>query len=105
MNEHTWEKEDADMRSEMAEEYIRERCPHEDVYVNNITVKVQSKPIRHKHNSYNDLNDWQSYLAKHGTELFELYAEVVCEKCGKTQEQHIDIGEILQNWMTWEWEE
>ncbi len=36
MNEHTWEKEDADMRSEMSEQYIQERCPHEDLYVDSM---------------------------------------------------------------------
>ena len=97
MNEHTWEKLDADMRSEMSEQYIQERCPHEDLYVNDITVKIQSKPV-------GDLDTWKKYLAKNGTELFELYAEVVCDKCGATQEQYIDIDEILQNW-SWEWEE
>tara|TARA_R100000951_G_C2491468_1_gene134601 strand:+ start:35 stop:331 length:297 start_codon:yes stop_codon:yes gene_type:complete len=98
MNEHTWEKLDADMRSDMADEYIQERCPHEDLYVNNITVKIQSEPI----GDY--LHTWKRYLATQGTELFELYAEVVCEKCGATQEQYIDIDEILET-KTWEWEE
>ena len=99
MNEHTWEKLDADMRSDMAHEYIQERCPHQDLYVNNITVKIQSKPVDGW-----DLDSWKIYLQKVGTEMFEMYAEVVCEKCGATQEQYIDIDEILQNW-SWEWEE
>lgn len=99
MNEHTWEKLDADMRSDMAEEYIQERCPHEDLYVNNITVKIQSKPV-------GDLDTWKKYLTNTGTELFEMYAEVVCEKCGATQEQYIDIDTILgiEN-IDWTWEE
>jgi len=97
MNEHTWEKLDADMRSEMSEQYIQERCPHEDLYVNEITVKIQSRPV-------GDLDNWQKYLGKHGTEMFELYAEVVCEKCGASQEQYIDIETILET-KTWEWEE
>jgi hypothetical protein len=99
MNEHTWEKLDADMRSDMADEYIQERCPHEDLYVNNITVKVQSQPVA-------DLDNWKRFLAKNGTELFELYVNLVCEKCGATQEQCIDIDEILQiEPQYWEWEE
>jgi len=112
MNEHTWEKLDADMRSEMAQEHKQERCPHEDLYVNEIMVKIRSRRTRPTYSTKtNDLirsieafENWEKYLAKHGTEMFEMYAEVVCEKCGATQEQHIDIDEILQNW-TWEWEE
>jgi len=99
MNEHTWEKLDADMRSDMAEEYIQEKCEHEDLYLNNITVKIQSKPV-------GDLDTWKRYLANNGTELFEVYVELVCEECGATQEQYIDIGEIMYDWTEpWEWEE
>ena len=80
------------------QEYLDEDvCLHEDLYVNNITVKINSKPV-------GDLDTWKKYLANNGTEMFEMYAEVVCEKCGATQEQYIDIDEILQNW-SWEWEE
>jgi len=106
MNEHTWEKEDADMRSEMSEQHIQERCPHEDLYVNNITVKIQSRPYGDRPDfiTSDDWLRWQDYLAKHGTEMFELYAEVVCEKCGATQEQHIDLDAVLATG-TWEWEE
>ena len=95
-----------DYYSDLAEEEMQANCPHEDedLYVNEITVKIQSKPIRHKHNSYNDLNDWETYLTKHGTEMFELYAEVVCQKCGATQEQYIDIETMLET-KTWAWEE
>jgi len=112
MNEHTWEKLDADMRSEMSEQYIQERCPHEDLYVNEITVKVQSTQTRPTYSTKtNDLirsieafENWEKHLAKNGTERFELYAEVVCEKCGATQEQHIDLDAVLATG-TWEWEE
>jgi protein-arginine kinase activator protein McsA len=97
MNEHTWEKLDADMRSDMADEYIQERCPHEDLFVNDITVKVQSNPI-------GSLEQWQKYLATQGTQIFELYAYLVCEKCGATQEQYIDVDSIIDT-LTWEWEE
>ncbi len=113
MNEHTWEKEDADMRSEMSEQYIQERCPHEDLYVNDITVKIKSRPMLDKYSTkINDIirrveayENWQKYLAKNGTEAFDLYAEVVCVKCGKTQEQHIDIDDVeLIPWQLLEWE-
>jgi len=108
MNEHTWEKLDADMRSEMSEQYIQERCPHEELYAYNIKVKIQyieafpltqSKPV-------GDLDTWKKYLANTGTDLFEMYAEVVCDKCGATQEQYIDIDTILgiEN-IDWTWEE
>ncbi len=98
MNEHTWEKLDADMRSDMAEEYIQEKCEHGDLYLNTITVKIKSKPV-------GDLDTWKRYLAKNGTELFDMYVELVCEECGATQEQYIDIGEILYETKGWEWEE
>ena len=82
------------------QEYLDEDvCLHEDLYVNNITVKIQSKPVDGW-----DLDSWKIYLQKVGTELFEIYADVVCEKCGATQEQYIDIDEILEN-RSWEWEE
>ena len=80
------------------QEYLDENfCPHEDLYVNDITVKVQSQPIA-------DLDNWKIFLNKVGTSLFTLYADVVCEECGANQEQHIDIDTILET-KTWEWEE
>ena len=98
MNEHTWEKEDADMRSEMSEQYIQERCPHEDTYVDSITVKVFSKPV-------GDLVEWRKYLATKGTESFSLYAEVVCERCGASQEHYIEMDDVLSHTDGLEWEE
>jgi len=98
MNEHTWEKLDADMRSDMAEEYIQERCPHEDLYVDSITVRINSKPV-------GDLDTWKRYLAETGTELFELYAEVVCERCGATQQHSIDMDDVLSHTDGLGWEE
>ena len=95
MNEHTWEKLDADMRSEMSEQYIQERCPHENSYVDSITVKIQSEPV-------GDLDTWKKYLNNTGTELFQMYAEVVCDKCGATQEQYIDIDASLMAERVWE---
>ena len=89
------------------QEYLDEDvCLHEDLYVNDITVKIKSRPYGDRPDLItNDgwLN-WQKYLANNGTELFELYADVVCEKCGATQEQYIDIDTILET-KTWEWEE
>ena len=97
MNEHTWEKLDADMRSEMSEEYIQERCPHEDLYVNNITVKIQSRPYGDRPDfiTSDDWLRWQDYLAKHGTEMFEMYLNLVCEKCGASQEQWTSADELV----------
>ena len=98
MNEHTWEKLDADMRSEMSEQYIQERCPHEDTFVDSITVKVYSKPV-------GDLQDWRTFLATNGTELFSLYAEVVCERCGASQQHSIDMDDVLSHTDGLGWEE
>jgi hypothetical protein len=94
MNEHTWEKEDADMRSEMSEQYIQERCPHEDLYVNDITVKVQANPVGICGES-GSLEQWQKYLAEEGTSLFEMYIDIVCEKCGASQEQWVSPDEMI----------
>jgi hypothetical protein len=98
MNEHTWEKLDYEMRSEMSLQYMQERCPHEDTYVDSITVKVFSKPV-------GDLVEWRKYLATKGTESFSLYAEAVCERCGATQEQYIDIDDVLSHTHGLGWEE
>ena len=81
-------------------EYLDENvCSHDDTYVDSIKVKIQSKPTRHKHNSYNDLNDWQSHLANNGTEMFGLYVTVVCEKCGGSQEQPYSLPYIDAEWI------
>lgn len=89
---------DARMSDGRGQEYLDENfCSHEDLYVNDITVKVQSQPV-------GDLDNWKRYLQTVGTHLFTLYAVVVCEKCGASQEQHIDIDTILET-KTWEWEE
>tara|TARA_S200002703_G_C3743640_1_gene228738 strand:+ start:578 stop:898 length:321 start_codon:yes stop_codon:yes gene_type:complete len=97
------------------QEYLDEDiCLHEDLYVNEITVKIKSRPMLDKYSTKtNDIirrveafENWQKYLAKNGTELFELYAEVVCEECGASQEQYVDIGDIeLIPETLLEWEE
>lgn len=91
MNEHTWEKLDYEMRTEMSLQDIQERCPHEETYVDSITVKVYSKPV-------GDLEQWRKYLATHGTESFSLYAEVVCERCGASQQHSIDVDDVLSSY-------
>jgi len=79
------------------QEYLDEDvCLHEDVYVDNITVKITSKPL-------SELEHWRKYLAIQGTELFEMYAEVVCKKCGATQEQWINVDEVVYEGIDAEW--
>ncbi len=68
MNEHTWEKLDADMRRDMAEEYIQERCPHEFV----------------------DILDFEIVNAGEDARI-----SIICEKCGATQEHTLDLQEII----------
>ena len=106
-------EKDAEMETdyylELAEEEMQERCPHEDedLYVNEITVKIQSKPYGDTHDGLTkeDWFRWQDYLAKHGTQMFELNAEVVCQNCGASQEQYIDIETMLETKKWWVWEE
>ena len=82
-------------------EYLDENvCLHENVE-GSLRVTIHSEPIRHKHNSYNDLNDWQNYLAKAGTELFDLYLDICCCDCGSTQENLLDKDEMLDLDMVW----
>jgi hypothetical protein len=77
MNEHTWEKLDADMRSEMSEEYIQERCPHEFV----------------------DILDFEIVNAGE-----DALITIGCDKCGATQQHTLDLEEIIFN-LQMEWQE
>ena len=77
MNEHTWEKLDADMRSDMAEEYIQERCPHEDVYIDDFEV----------------INNGENVLV-----------HISCDRCGKTQQHTLCLESVLDD-LNLEWEE
>tara|TARA_R100000908_G_scaffold38146_1_gene17602 strand:- start:3477 stop:3710 length:234 start_codon:yes stop_codon:yes gene_type:complete len=77
MNEHTWEKLDADMRSDMAEEYIQERCPHEDVHIDDFEV----------------INNGENVLV-----------HICCDRCGKSQEHTLDIYAMLDD-LDLRWEE
>ena len=88
------------------QEYLDEDvCLHEDLYVDTITVKITSKPYGDRHDGLTkeDWLRWQKYLGKHGTELFDMYAEVVCEKCGATQEQWINVDEVVYEGINVEW--
>ena len=83
-----------------SQEYLDENfCSHDDLYVDSIKVKVQAKPFgsRPEIVGYVEWFRWHRFLASNGTEMFELYAEVVCERCGATQEQQIDVKELVDS--------
>lgn len=79
----------------IGQEYLDENvCLHENVE-GSLRVTIHSEPIIHKaHSDYNNLKDWQKYLATQGTELFDLYLEIKCCDCGSTQEHLLDKDDV-----------
>ena len=90
--------DDKDYQLDAAIERHQEKCPHENGYVDSIKVTIQSKP-------FGDLETWQKYLATQGTELFEVYMDVVCEECGARQDQWVSIDELVDSSIDAEWQE
>jgi len=86
-----------DARRDKADEYIQERCSHENVWVDDITVKILSKPKQ-------GFEAWQKYLKNNGTANFEMYIHVRCEDCGASQEQWICEAELIDKSMV-RWDE
>ena len=83
----------------IGQEYLDENvCLHENVE-GSLRVTIHSKPIMHKaHSGYNNLKDWQKYLANIGTELFDLYIDITCCDCGSTQEiKNYSLENILHS--------